>query len=75
MRTPTDFSKSTDVPQNNKALLIPVHEAEKDYPRSPISVREILDETEVYASRLDFEKGKRQNTLLPKRNSRNLRRL
>lgn len=38
MRTPTDFSKSTDVPQNNKALLIPVHEAEKDYPRSPISV-------------------------------------
>ena len=43
MRTPTDFSKSTDVPQNNKALLIPVHEAEKDYPHSPISVREILD--------------------------------
>lgn len=43
MRTPTGFSKSTDVPQNNKALLIPVHEAEKDYPRSPISVREILD--------------------------------
>ena len=42
MRTPTDFSKSTDVPQNNKAFLISVHEAEKVYPRSPISVREIL---------------------------------
>lgn len=63
MRTPTDFSKSTDVPQNNKAFLISVHEAEKVYPRSSISVREIL-----YA-------GHGKNMLLPKRNSRNLRAL
>ena len=42
MRTPADFSKSTDVPQNNKTFLISVHEAEEVYPHSPISVREIL---------------------------------
>ena len=43
MRKPTGFSKCADGALNNNAFQMSVHEAEKDYPHSPISVREILD--------------------------------
>lgn len=43
MRKPTGFSKCADGALNNNAFQMSEDEAEKDYPHSPISVREILD--------------------------------
>lgn len=62
MRKPTGFSKCADGALNNNAFQMSEDEAEKTYQRSPISAREILDRAQ-------------QNTLLHKRNSRNLRAL